>query len=284
MAEMAETTLAPYKIMPQYVLGSPPAIAIMGDSPYIEFAQRLYEYNFTVVEHTNNEEETNDKRNRSSSKIQTFLISCNETKHKENEHIKEYVERCTAKASVLERLSSLVSAYYIMVGLVAGFSMVQGEIVCEGWTYLPLLLSWTIPAIWRRGFYGILIVKDPSDVFDKILIIVDNDPKDKLKFHKRATVTLTALLSIVYPWVTVLIVYFTPPVGYFCRSKYAYFWHIKGESDLIMSGKGWLHVWFSTCGFIVAFLLLFLGIFTGYNTLWVDLFGDACDLSSIGCY
>ncbi|CAG8676033.1 10247_t:CDS:1, partial [Funneliformis caledonium] len=120
----------------------------------------------------------------------------------------------------------------------------------------------------------------------------------KLKFHKRATVTLTALLSIVYPWMTVLIVYFTPPVGYFCRSKYvtvitsiwsfnsalAYFWHIKGESDLIMSGEGWLHVWFSTCGFIVAYLLLFLGIFTGYNTLWVDLFGDACDLSSIGCY
>ncbi|CAG8715281.1 6779_t:CDS:2, partial [Funneliformis mosseae] len=145
---------------------------------------------------------------------------------------------------------------------------VQGEIVCEGWAYLPLLLSWTIPAIWKRGFYRILIVKYPSEVFEKIQVIVDNNPKDKLKFNKTCNRYDNCFIinSLSLGDSTYRLLY-TP-----------------GESDLIMSGKGWLHVWFSTCGFSVAFLLLFLGIFTGYNTLWVDLFGDAYDLSSIGCY
>ncbi|CAG8559785.1 11016_t:CDS:2 [Funneliformis mosseae] len=80
-------------------------------------------------------------------------------------------------------------------------------------------------------------------------IIVDDNPIDEFLFRKLATVTITALLSIVYPWMTVLIVYLTPPVGNYCRSKYvtvicsiwsfnsalAYIYHIKGESDLIMS-------------------------------------------------
>ncbi|CAG8456936.1 13941_t:CDS:2 [Funneliformis mosseae] len=156
MAEMAETILALYKIIPEYVLGSLPVIAIMGDSPY----------------------------------------------------------------RVLDAL------------LMDSFTPSTLEI---------------IPAIWRRGFYGILIVKDPSDVFDKIQIIVDNDPKDKLKFHKCVTITIINSLSLDDSTYRLL---YTP-----------------GESDLIMSGKGWLHVWFFTCSFIVAYLLLFLGIFTGYNTL-----------------
>ncbi|CAG8684809.1 7245_t:CDS:2, partial [Funneliformis caledonium] len=175
MAEMAETILALYKIIPEYVLGSLPVIAIMGDSPYrVLDALLMDSFTPSTLEYTNNEEETNDKEITKGTdrhpKYRPFGFHAMKLNIEKNKIIKEYVVLCTAKASVLERLSSLVSAYYIMIGLTARFSMVQGKIVCE--------------------------VKDPSDVFDKIQIIVDNDPKDKLKFHKCVTITIINSLSL----------------------------------------------------------------------------------------
>jgi hypothetical protein len=211
------------------------------------------------------------------------------------------IDRCTATASVLERLSSLISVYYIIVGVIAGISRATGTIHhCEGWPYIPLLLSWTIPAILRRAFSGNLVVKDPNDEFKngdaRVEITMNEDPKRKI--HKRFTVMSIALMSITYPWITVLMAYFTPPVGYFCRSKYitiicaiwsfnsalAYLCHLKGEKDLISFGKGFFHIWFSIWGFIVAILLFVLGLFAKNNKWWVDLFGSSCDTSSVGCY
>ncbi|RIA84829.1 hypothetical protein C1645_783317 [Glomus cerebriforme] len=83
-----------------------------------------------------------------------------------NDEIMTNIKQCTVKASVLERLSSLVSAYYIVVGSLAGISMVTGSVVCESWPYIPSLLSWTIPALCMRIFSGDQIVKDPNEVFE----------------------------------------------------------------------------------------------------------------------
>ncbi|CAG8596776.1 4746_t:CDS:2 [Funneliformis mosseae] len=350
--------------LPEYVVSSLSAIAIMGDSPYgldekIMWFFRCFGCPFDGLFHSLN---VGGKKESC-----CFWLSRS-----------YFLEEGTdAKLPVLERVSLLITSYYIIVGVIEGFSMMKGTIVCKDWAYLPLLFSWTLLSIWKRGIYGIQVVKDPKDFF-KNIEIVENNLKDKLLL--RAKVTITALFSIVYPWVTVLIVYLTPPVGYYCRSKYvtiicsiwsfnsvlAICCHIIGESDLIMSKESepkksvseesdlektesvseesdpektesvsgesdpektligsevsdpektviwkcirkfvvewqifvekWkkfveklkrmrtLHIWNSMCGLIVTILVLFLGIFTGYNTLWVDLFGDACDLSSIGCY
>ncbi|CAG8672145.1 2481_t:CDS:1 [Funneliformis mosseae] len=314
------------QFLPKYVVGSLSAIAIMGDSPYDFYEKTMWFFRcfgcpFDGLLHSliggekvscclywlssnyfklKNNEDSNDNGTHylKYRPFGFYAMKLNKDDKEQNERINKYVKRCTANLPVLERISLFITSYYIIFGVIEGVSMMYGKIFCEEWAYLPLLFSWTIPVIWKRGKYGVQVVIDPKLVFKNIQIIVDENPTNKFPFKKRVTVTITALLSIVYPWVTVIIVYFTPPVGYYCRSKYvtlicviwsfnsalAYFWHIKGESDLIMSGNGWLHVWFCTSGFIVAILVLFLGIFTGYNTLWVDYFGDACDLSSIGCY
>ncbi|CAG8709699.1 16391_t:CDS:1, partial [Racocetra fulgida] len=79
--------------------------------------------------------------------------------------LREKIELCTAKASVLERFSSLISVYYIIVGIMAGISRVLGTVSCQDWPYIPILLSWTIPALCRRAFSGNLVVKDPKKIF-----------------------------------------------------------------------------------------------------------------------
>ncbi|CAG8723315.1 15355_t:CDS:1, partial [Funneliformis caledonium] len=354
--------------VPEYIISSLSAIAIMGDSPYglcekIIWFFRCFGCPFDGLFYSFNVRggkkscclywlsanyfklENNDGTYRHP-KYRPFGFYAMKLKDKED--IKEYVKQCTARLPVLERFSLLITSYYIIVGVKEGISMIKGTIVCKDWAYLPLLFSWTLFSIWKRGIYGIQVVKDPKEVFKKnIEIIVNDNP-----INKSFRLTITALISIVVPWVTVLIVYLTPPVGYFCRSKYvtvissiwsfnsalAFFYHMKGECDLIMSEESdsefvseeseesdpektevesekrepaktekrdpektgkfkgirkfakklkrmrCLHIWFSMSGLIVSILVLFLGIFTGYNTLWVDLFGDACDLSSVGCY
>ncbi|CAG8772621.1 484_t:CDS:1, partial [Cetraspora pellucida] len=165
-------------------------------------------------------------------------------KPKANKDITERINRCTAKASVLEKFSSIISMYYIVVGVLAGISRTTGSQICEDWPYIPLLLSWTLPALCRRIFYGNLVVKDPKIEFKNITITMEETPD--IRRHKRVTVTLIAFISIVLPWLTLFLAYFTPPIGYYCRSKYvtticaiwsfnsilAYFWHLKGEKDL----------------------------------------------------
>ncbi|RIA83607.1 hypothetical protein C1645_833544 [Glomus cerebriforme] len=285
--------------VPQYVLGCLPAIAIIGASPMNKFTEKLawvlrclgcpFIGLFYALNIGGNKESrciywlTSDHfvvTGKAETKIEkalyrpfgVYTMTLNKDK---NNNLMTYVERCTAKVSVLERLSSLISTYYIIIGIMAGISLVTGSNTCEKWPYIPLLLSWTIPALCRRVFSGDLVVKDPNIEFNNVQIIMDINSSDRI--HKRFTVTATAFISIVYPWLTVLLAYFTPPIGYFCRSKYitifcviwsfnsflAYSYHWKGEKNL--HGTWYIHAWFSLCGFIVAILLFVLGLFTKNN-------------------
>ncbi|CAI2173613.1 2987_t:CDS:2 [Funneliformis geosporum] len=189
--------------LPQYVLGCFPAIAIIGESPMSKFTEkftwvlRCLGCPFSGLFYSLN------VGNKEVSRC-IYWLSVDYFKVKKDMEIsyQKPQYRPFAKASVLERLSSLVSAYYIVVGVTAGISMTTGPIVCEGWAYIPLLLSWTFPAIWKRGFSGILVVKDPKKVFENTKIYLDGYSTDEIRTSKRATVTMTALLSIVYPWIT----------------------------------------------------------------------------------
>src|SRR5437763_13310815 len=100
-------------------------------------------------------------------------------------------------------------------------------------------------------------------------IIVENYDRDQ-KHHKIMRVVLTAFISIVIPWFSVFLAYFTPPIGYFCRSKYltvlcsiwtfnsiiALILHIKGENNY--SFRSFVKVLSCISGVIVALLLIFL--------------------------
>nr|CAG8511159.1 13965_t:CDS:2 [Entrophospora candida] len=76
---------------------------------------------------------------------------------------KEILKNCTAKASVLDRLSSLASGYYIIVGIILGISSMAGQCINGNWSFLTGAFLWSIPVIVRRTFgTGILVVKDPK--------------------------------------------------------------------------------------------------------------------------
>ena len=277
--------------IPQYVLGCLPAIAIIGESPMAKFAEKLaWVFRCLGCPFIGLFYSINVGGQRESRCI--FWLSSNHftsagqqlrrrpfgfhyMKLEPNQDAMICIERCTATASVLERLSSLVSVYYIVVGVIAGISRASGmNQTCEDWPYIPLLLSWTIPAILRRVHSGNLVVKDPNSEFnddddDDVQIIMIEDPRGRI--NKRFTVTVVTLTSIIYPWITILLAYYTPPIGYFCRSKYitiicsiwsfnsflAYLCHLKGEEDLINFGNGIFHIWFSFCGFMIAILFFF---------------------------
>jgi len=90
----------------------------------------------------------------------------------------EILNNCTAKASVLDRLSSLALAYYITVGMISGISTMAGECKNGNWSFLTGAFLWSIPVIVRRTFgTGILVVKDPRIELNGHLIRVleEND-------------------------------------------------------------------------------------------------------------
>ncbi|CAG8487805.1 1431_t:CDS:1 [Ambispora gerdemannii] len=205
-----------------------------------------------------------------------------------NNDVLERLNECVAGASVLERLSSLASAYYIFVGIIAGITRAIAPRACEDWPFIPLVLSWTLPAIYRRIAHGKLVVKDPKECLRDDIIYVERLATGDEEHHTR--VLLTFLASTTVPWITILLAYFTPPIGYFCRSKYltvicsvwsfnnilAYIHHWIGEKsdrfDTIIS------VWFNICGVFIAVALFFLALLTNENKWWVDLFGASCDI------
>ncbi|CAG8551400.1 8155_t:CDS:2 [Ambispora gerdemannii] len=190
------------------------------------------------------------------------------------------VEECIANASVLERLSSLASAYYIMLGAIIAISKVVRPHTCDDWPYLPLALAWTLPAIYRRTVHGRLIVRDPKKSLgdDKIIVKKFDDDDDKEHMHIR--VVLTALASIAVPWISVLLAYFTPPKGFFCRSRYlttfctiwsfnsivAYIHHWVEERNKIFDRI--VRIWFSISGIGVAILLLVLAVLSNDASWW----------------
>jgi len=222
------------------------------------------------------------------------------------------LEECVAEASVLDRLSSLASAYYVFVGIFAGLTkaMHLGSCSEEDWPYLPLALAWTLPAIYRRVFWGRMVVKDPREILEKL----EKDPKEQLEKLEmsesniyivvrgipdhvknpqdgRIFVITFILFSILIPWITVVLAYFSRPIGYGCRSKYlsvlcsfwtfnstvAYLSHLKGETSVY--SRRILSIWFYFSGIIVAILLLLLALLSRTRSWWPDLFGEACSLT-----
>ncbi|GBC10632.1 hypothetical protein RclHR1_00980009 [Rhizophagus clarus] len=307
--------------IPQYVLGCLPAIAIIGASPKEKLSEKLIwvlrclgcpftgllysctigakgiylciywlssqHFRIQTDEEQNKEQkdgvEQQEDEGQDDDKLQYRPIGIHTMPVMDQQNIMVHINRCTTRASVLERCSSLVSIYYIAVGVIAAISRTTGQFSCEDWPYISLLLSWTIPAVFKRAFSGTLVVKDPSIEFNQIQITINQETGSKS--HKVATVTLVAFVAIVYPWITVFLAFYTPPVGYYCRSKFltvfcsvwslnslmAYISHLFKEKEI--EGRLWLHVWFSICGFILAVLLFVLALFTN-NTEWWGLFND----------
>ncbi|CAG8595635.1 11128_t:CDS:1 [Ambispora gerdemannii] len=202
-------------------------------------------------------------------------------------------EECVANASVLERLSSLTLAYYILIGIISGIMRLIGPIICEDWPYIPLAFCWTLPAIYRRSVHGRLLVKDPEMKLknNKIYVIKNDDNDNELQTHIR--VVLTALASITVPWISVFLAYLTPPIGFYCRSKYlAVLCSIWSLNNLVAYIHHWVeeknktfdhivHIWFTVFGVIVAMLLFVLALLISETSWWVSLFGQSCDVSGI---
>ncbi|CAJ0827877.1 14839_t:CDS:2 [Entrophospora sp. SA101] len=91
----------------------------------------------------------------------------------------EILKNCTANASVLDRLSSLASGYYIIVGIVLGISTMAGQCNQGNWPFLTWSFLWTIPVIFKRTFLtGILVVKDPKIELKGHLIRVLEENED----------------------------------------------------------------------------------------------------------
>jgi hypothetical protein len=202
---------------------------------------------------------------------------------------KKILESWNAEASILDRLSSVVSVYYILLGIMAGiYRASTGPCMHNNsyveWPYIPLALIWTLPAICVRIKVG--------RVVDKMLperltngIIVSNHPSLRAK---RIETLITALASIILPWIAVIPAYYTRPIGFYCRSKYmtilssiwsfnsfvAYISHVNGEKTV--SGRRIMHAWFCFCGCIIAILLALLSLLANRRTWWVELFGSSC--------
>ncbi|RIB05482.1 hypothetical protein C2G38_2118305 [Gigaspora rosea] len=166
---------------------------------------------------------------------------------------KEYFARGTKKASVLERLGSLTSAYYIFLGWAMGISKIIARQRCNDWPYIPISLLWTIPVIYKRAVHGQLVFKDVAvelnDFFlkqnERIIQVVPLKPHELIK--KRMRVAITAFLSIAR------------------RSN--------------LKGNWIVHVWFCFCGVVVAILLLSFCLLSDVRIWWVQILGKGCDNS-----
>ncbi|CAG8722358.1 12342_t:CDS:2, partial [Dentiscutata heterogama] len=136
---------------------------------------------------------------------------------------KERMGHCVSDPTLLERISSGVSFYYICAGIIVGISRIIGPCSEEDWPYIPLAMAWTIPAVLKRIRGGKIVIKDPrkvllenEQIFVKKHLETDIDDKNNTDAH----VFITALASIVFPWIVVLLAYFTPPIGFGCRKTY----------------------------------------------------------------
>ncbi|CAG8588767.1 1449_t:CDS:1, partial [Dentiscutata heterogama] len=218
-----------------------------------------------------------------------------------NNAMKECIKDCVAEASILERLSSLVSAYYIIVGIGSGVARIYTPSSCTDWPYVSVLLAWTFVVIYKRSICGKLMVKSPNDmlnefvntkklVLDEQIIVKDLSERDLIR--KRTLVIFIGITTIIFPWLSVLMAYNTPPIGYFCRSRYltvicsvwsinstiAFISHLKGESR-IDNNESFIHRIYVICGFIMAGLLLFLALLCDNRSWWVEFFGEICKSS-----
>nr|CAG8470236.1 2957_t:CDS:2 [Entrophospora candida] len=173
--------------MPQFVLCCLLAIAVIGTSPYESFKWKLvwmlrclgspFEglLYFCSVE--------NKK-----TAITTFWLSAayfrnNEKgirpighhfmeidKKKVNEDVMAILKDCTAKPSVLDVFSSLVSLSYILNGIFTGIARAASACVEDDWTFIPIILAWTLPAICLRIFSRReIVIKEPKIRIERLL-------------------------------------------------------------------------------------------------------------------
>ncbi|CAG8599530.1 3535_t:CDS:2, partial [Gigaspora margarita] len=160
--------------IPQYVLGTLPAIAIMGTTPHDKLSSKLSWYYGVLDVHS-----------------QDCFISAIS---------KKILENWVAEATLLDRLASLVFAYYILVGIFAGISKAAGPCMednsLEDWPFIPLLFIWTLPIIYVRIKNRKVVDRMELDQINEIPI---NNLEDGL-YDKQKHVALTALASVTLPW------------------------------------------------------------------------------------
>ncbi|CAG8687379.1 24048_t:CDS:1 [Cetraspora pellucida] len=205
----------------------------------------------------------------------------------------EHINECISEASLLDRFSSLVSAYYIIVGIFVAMYRMLGPCTPQDWPYFPLTLAWTLPAIYKRVYGGKVVANDPRKLLRNDRIILKKHDKSYKKTMD-IYVIVTALFSILIPWTSVILAYRTPPIGYGCRSKFltamcsiwsfnsclAYLYHVfKGEKHV--NGDIKIHCWFCCCGIIMLIFLIFLAFLSHTTSWWVVIFGQTCDISNV---
>ncbi|CAJ0824607.1 2280_t:CDS:2, partial [Entrophospora sp. SA101] len=207
--------------VPQYIAGLIPVIVILGASPVerlifkLIWVLRCLGCPFT---------EKNIDFHPVGLHAKNLLITLEQEK---------IMNQCTAKAPVMDRLSSLVSAYYIIVGIISATSSMTGLCTPEDWPSLTLSFLWLTPIIFGRTLItGILVVKDPKkELEDHLIRVLEENggikdikyesaewgekliPKQFDKRRKRSMFIITTLLSVVLPWVSVVMAFFTPPIG-----------------------------------------------------------------------
>ncbi|CAG8610467.1 11127_t:CDS:2, partial [Acaulospora morrowiae] len=210
---------------PQYVLGCLPAIATVGTTPYEghdQIAMCVYwlpHTSFKMIRDNNkgrfafNEE--GDEDDYEPIPYRVFGYHARELVLSDEQ--KELLKGCIAEASALDRLASIASAYHIMVGVFSGISRIVGQCIEQDWPHIPMSLAWMLPAIYVRVIYGKVVFIDPRKrIKDRIIVKRLNPRKKKIISF---SVTLIALLTIIFPWTAVILAYFTPPVGYHCRRR-----------------------------------------------------------------
>ncbi|CAI2179908.1 5043_t:CDS:2 [Funneliformis geosporum] len=184
--------------IPQYVLGCIPAIATIGVAPWDDFMDktiwliRCLGCPFTGLFYTCCVKSDVTSLCAYWLPSKCFISIDNHTKivcrpfgvHAKFIEHKKIMKKCVAKASVLERLSSLVSLYYIMIGIVSGIYRVAGPTICdEDWPSIPLALSWTIPAIYRRTIRNNLVAFDPEKKLrNKLITIIKVNDDNVMSF------------------------------------------------------------------------------------------------------
>src|SRR2546421_7408831 len=160
----------------------------------------------------------------------------------------------------------------------------------------------TLPAIYVRTIKGRVVIRNPGsqlrEELGDVKIQVVPLPEEQVR-NQTAHAMITAIFSVLVPWMAVILGYYTPPIGYGCRAKYltvicciwtfnsilSYCYQLTGERTLkgqTNALDSFIHGWLSVSGIIVAVLLLLLALMTSNPSWWVRLFGDPCDLTTCG--
>ncbi|CAG8477282.1 4863_t:CDS:1 [Acaulospora morrowiae] len=306
---------------PQYVLGCLPAIATVGTTPYEglitkvlwilrclgspfcglmyfcavghdQIAMCVYwlpHTSFKMIRESTNRFAINEGGDNTYEPIPYRVFGYHARELVLTDEQRNILNGCIAEASALDRLASVASAYHIMVGIFSGLSRIVGTCIKQDWPHIPMSLAWILPAIYVRVIYGKVVFVDPRNKLTDEIIVRQLDPRKKKIIS--IYVTLIALLTIIFPWTAVILAYITPPIGFYCRSKFlsiicsiwslnsivAFLSHIMGEKTAECGKKRSFLFCFS--GLVILFLFAFLGVLSDQSTLWVQIFGQSCDIS-----